>query len=125
MKHNEKRLNKMVSLKILEAHEVEIEGETDVEYHMHHQRCRRRDLPADAVHVSGSSNTYLQDKIKLDRRRTEGITAIDLDHYITSNVMERAMHTLRTSSVMTDNRRTIIYAGLGILAIILAYPLFS
>lgn len=125
MKHNEKRLNRMVNLKILEAHEVEIEGETDVEYHMHHLRCKRRDLPAGAVHVSGMSNTYLLDKIRIDRRKTEGITAIDLDHYITSNVMERAMHNLKTSSGQTDNRRTIIYAGLGILAIILAYPLFS
>lgn len=125
MKQNERRLNRMVNLKILEAVEVETEAGTETEYHMHHQRCRRRDLPAGAVHVTGASNTYLLDKIRLDRRRTEGITAIDLDNFITSNVMERAMHNLKTSSVLTDNRRTIIYVGLGILAIIFAYPLFS
>lgn len=87
----------------------------------------RRDLPREAVHVSGEKNAYFIDKVKCGRRASpDECTAVDLCYWMENNDIDDALALKWSDKFNTnmDMKKVIIIGVALIVAVIVLWPIF-
>lgn len=95
------------------------------EYNITEHRMDYVNLPPDAVHITGRKNQYFLDLVQLGNppEPTE-ITAVDLNLYMVNNDINDAL-AHNWAGDKFDIKKAAIYGAIGIVAIIIIWPMLG
>lgn len=88
------------------------------------EETTRRELPIEAVHITGKSNQFAIDEIGIKHPYNvidNGFTAIDLNLWLESNVINDALALKWDGLQGLDAKKVSIMAIVGIVAVIIIY----
>lgn len=92
------------------------------------EEITKEELPIEAVHQTGKKGHYWVDEIKVIHPYNtddNGFTAIDLNLWMESSAYDEAMAMKGTGLAGLDSKKTVVWAVVGVVAVIVVYVLMQ